>query len=296
MQFITHLAVVTLGMGVISLSLLLIVARADASNTIIAFTSDRNGNWDIYLMDIEHNLLYNLTRQGSDALGPVWSSLNGQLAFYTDTNNDGADEIFTVNIDGTELQPVVIGQGNYWRPQWSPDGTQLVLIRNYGNIRIVDSTGANEYGLTYGFGPVWSPTAARIAYYADHPGDLNADIYLIDADGRNLRNLTQHRANDWDPAWSPDGQHLAFVSSRDGNAELYVVDTTCEMNCLGDTQRLTLNAYTDRSPAWSPDGRQIIFESEVNGISQIFVINADGTELHQLTSGRSPIWLDLFDR
>ena len=63
---------------------------------------------------------------------------------------------------------------------------------------------------------------AQIAFTSYRDG--NAEIYVMDADGSNLRNLTRNPALDWEPAWSPDGGRIAFTSGRDGNLEIYVMD------------------------------------------------------------------------
>src|SRR5262249_40037420 len=111
------------------------------------------------------------------------------------------------------------------------------------------------------------------------------------ADGSNQRNLTQNAAADRQPAWSPDGSRIAFVSDRDGRQDLYV------MNADGSNPtRLTDGCClsVDAEPTWSPDGKQIAFGSTgpFNGGWHIWGVNADGTNLRQLTQGPGvdPAW------
>ena len=94
-----------------------------------------------------------------------------------------------------------------------------------------------------------------------------------------------------DLAWSPDGQQIAFISSRSGSPDIYILDVDCE-RC--EARRLTFTPDEELSPAWSPDGQQIAFVSKQNGFSQVYLINVDGTRRQPLTSGASdnryPAW------
>ena len=113
----------------------------------------------------------------------------------------------------------------------------------------------------------------RLLFSSNQSG--NDDVYMINADGTNMLNLTNHLAEDWGAVLSPDGQHIAFVSDRDGNDEIYL------MNPDGThVTRLTHSADRDISPTWSPDGRQIIFMSDrlgnwENTNWQLFVIDIE---------------------
>ena len=117
----------------------------------------------------------------------------------------------------------------------------------------------------------------RIAFSSNRSG--NFEIWTVNPDGSGLTNLTNNRASDRGPAWSPDGTKIAFHSNRSGNNEIYV------MNASGSgVTRLTNDPATDANPAWSPDGTQIAFESNRTGNAQIWIVNADGTGLHRLTN------------
>lgn len=124
----------------------------------------------------------------------------------------------------------------------------------------------------------------RIAFASDPDGNWDfdagdADIYLINADGSGIINLTNHPANDFSPDWSPDGSQLVFRTNRDGNHEIYV------MNADGSNPvNLTNHTAEERSPAWSPDGTQIAFASNRDGNFEIYVMNADGSAITRLTN------------
>ena len=137
---------------------------------------------------------------------------------------------------------------------------------------------------------------AQIAFVSER--DWNLEIYVMDADGSNLRNLTNNPARDSSPAWSPDGQKIAFVAyDKDGNdkkevgGEIYVMDADGN-NLL----RLTDNPADSSSPTWSPDGQRIAFQSSQDGgkNSEIYAMDADGDDPRNLTnnpaSDSSPAW------
>jgi Tol biopolymer transport system component len=126
------------------------------------------------------------------------------------------------------------------------------------------------------------PGSGIIAFEA-MPGQFNqpreTDLYVMSPDGRNVRRIVEHPADDGEPAWSPDRSKLAFKTNRDGNYEIYVVNA----DGTGLT-RLTTDPANDNEPRWSPDGARIAFR-RVTGVvnSEIWVMDADGTDAAQLT-------------
>jgi TolB protein len=109
----------------------------------------------------------------------------------------------------------------------------------------------------------------------------------MDADGKNPRRLTNHPADDFDPAWSPDDQKIAFVSNRDGNCEIYVMDSDGK-----NPRNLTNKPADDWGPEWSPDGKRIAFNSERDGNREIYVMDADGKDPRNLTNHPAGDYID----
>jgi Tol biopolymer transport system component len=151
--------------------------------------------------------------------------------------------------------------------------------------------------------PIWSPNGQQIAYVSQRDG--NREVYVMAADcasltdgcGQNAVNVTRHPADDWTPAWSPDGKRLAFSSIRVGNWEIFVVDLACLSapdTCPDSITQLTINGNGNLGPVWSLDGSRIAFSSKTPGNWDIFTMSPGGSDLRQITTDPandlSPAW------
>lgn len=122
-----------------------------------------------------------------------------------------------------------------------------------------------------------APKIGRIAFASSREG--NREIFVMNADGTDVVNVSDHASIEGLPDWSPDATKIVFGSERDGNREIYV------MNADGSDQvRLTDNRGDDWNPAWSPDGWRIAFESNRNQNWEVYVMSRDGTRQSNLTS------------
>jgi Tol biopolymer transport system component len=137
--------------------------------------------------------------------------------------------------------------------------------------------GCSEGGPAASPSPTADDTAmSRIAFVSKRDG--NWEIYVMNADGSDRKNISNDPGFDSNPSWSPDGRRIVFFSDRDGDRDIYVMDSNGS-----NVVRLTDNQAIDHSPAWSPDGEKIAFVSDRDGRPNLWVMNADGTDPANLT-------------
>jgi hypothetical protein len=128
-------------------------------------------------------------------------------------------------------------------------------------------------------------TIPAIAYMCKEGRDDPWRICVMDADGANVTVLTDSEGDATTPAWSPDGEHIVFVSNCDGNREIYVMEAN------GSYQvNLTNHPADDWMPSWSPDGERIAFVSYRDGNWEIYVMGADGSDVIRLTEDENDDW------
>jgi Tol biopolymer transport system component len=247
------------------------------NNTRIAFTSDRDGNNEIYVMNADGTAQTNITNNIAYDYLPSFSGDGTKIAFTS--RRDGNDEIYTMNTDGSnQINRTNNASGDDY-PTFSPDGTKIAFssYRDSFNpeIYVMNADGTNVIRLTNNpasdLFPSFSSDGTKIAFTSFRDG--NGEIYVMNADGSNQTRITNVAARDDSPTFSPDGTKIAFVSYRDSNYEIYV------MNADGSSQtRLTNNPAFEDAPSFSPDGSKIAFGSTRDGSNaEIYTMNVNGT-------------------
>jgi Tol biopolymer transport system component len=233
---------------------------------IVVVGDGGHGTWDIITMDADGTDRVNLTQGAFDAESPAWSPDGTRIAFSTIAGSPSGcrtGDVYVMNADGSDMTPLTtsaFGVAAY-DPTWSPDGSEIAFTREH-----------------------WDAACTS--------GDI--DIWKMSADGSGQVLLTAGAnafgpAFDGEPAWSPDGDRIAFRSDRDNadwaySHQIYTMDP--DGANVTQVTHLELNTFVDNSkPAWSPDGEQIAFERQQGhpdppaGQSrwQIWRINEDGT-------------------
>ena len=246
----------------------------------IAFVSQRDGHDSIHIMDSDGKNETRLTENDRHDEYPRWSPDGRRIAYVSAhrENNGQNREIYVMDADGSNKTRLTQHVKDDWLLTWSSDGQSIAFLslRNLDiEIYVMDADGRNKQRLTHrnpSYYPAWSPDGS-IAYNAlpsfDDYGKgriawgANHEIYVMDADGRNKQRLTWAEGSDFWPAWSLDGERIAFVSERDGDMEIYVMDADGS-----NKQRLTYGAGKDGNVpsalAWSPDpdSQRIVFERD----------------------------------
>ena len=255
-------------------------------NPKIIFSSDRNGNDEIYMMNIDGKNPRNLTNHPGFDYSPAWSPDGQRIAFYS--GRQEGEGLYMMDADGNN-QHYLAPMDSAANPAWSPDGKQIAFDCPIGrrvDICVIAANGGEFHNLTpHPLGdqpfddqhPTWSPDGKQIAFTSDRSG---LGIFVMDNDGNNQRRLTPRRTWDSRPAWAPDGKQIAFQSLNNENMDIYVmkVDGT-------DRRRLTRDPAHDRYPSWSPDGKKILFYSERDGrTGEVYVMDAHGNNQQNLTN------------
>lgn len=178
---------------------------------------------------------------------------------------------------------------------WSPDGTEFAFAAKSGGedvLAILDVQqdriiGQFRLGLNAITNPTWSPDGARLVFTGYDGGW--SDLYVVDADGQNLRRLTNDRYADLLPSWSPDGHTVAFTTDRGPDTDFSIMrfgNMRIGLYYLeGDSIAMLPGMETGKNtnPVWSPDGRSIAFLSDRTGINNLFLYELAGREVYQLT-------------
>ena len=288
--------------------------EAKASVTIvpqrIMFASDRDSDdGDLYWTAPDGEQTERITTSAGTEEWPRWAP-DGRRIAYTEggyllyISDDGSWPVAVVEPEVTDEFVAIASE-----PAWSPDGSKIAYIRieyprsDLGDINSskpvrdlyvadVDGGGVtllNDTPDEDEYVPSWSPNGHHIVYDRTTE-DTVGDIWVINADGSDPREVYSSEENETVPVVSPDGQRIAFVSSQDGDAEIFLVN----MDGSGLLQ-LTHNESYDDSPSWSPGGQRIVFESgRDQEEGEIYTMTPDGSDVVRLTENEdrdhSPSW------
>jgi TolB protein len=289
------------------------VPMPQSGGSKIVFTSNRDGNAQIYSMNLDGSGLTRLTNNSSNDDHPRWSPNGTTILFQSDRDSLPPDpenpgpakqDIYVMNADGTAQTRLTTDAADDCNAVWSPDGNKIVFqsLRNgiYYQVYTMNADGTSQINLSNGiaadYQPSWSPDGTKIAFASERDHAGAPSIYVMNANGSSQTRLTfsSEIVRDEQPAWSRDATRIAFASTRDGNKEIYV------MNANGSNPvRLTTTLENDDSPYWSADGTKIVFRSDrerdaYDPTAQLWTMNTDGSNQALIAGNEfgdySPSW------
>ena len=267
----------------------------------LVFTSNRNGQYDIYKMDPAGQNVVRLTTSPTSESEAAWSFDNKRVALVrprVNAANQTWRDIYIVNADGSNghwARPTAPANFELSHPSWSPDGSKLAVTMSLNGVyyvsRLILATGqVSAYSTGYGGLPgTWATytKSGQIVYL----GPTRKTVNRINGDGSGNKILFTSTQTLVQPTLSPDGTKLLFVRLIDElfNSEIFLRNLS-----TGTTTKLTSSPAPDMMPTWSPDGLRIAFMSGRTGVGQVWTMNTTGGSLtritHTTTAEGSPSW------
>ena len=285
---------------VLNISVIPILAKAPTTPKIL-FTSLRDGNREVYMMNPDGTEQVNLTQHRADDLRAVWSPTGEQILFVSDRGGTRVRDLYLMDADGANVRRVFKKKIEAWRtnPTWSPDGKQIAyeyVDWTHLEFGLYIATLGEEDAEHIGNGgePAWSPDGSEIACYIGDPRESQLTFINIHTREREQPLPTKALLWQFDPSWSAVGDRLAFLGiehplpvilDRDlhnawkDKQGIYIVNR----DGTGLQQLVDEAGPPAQYPALSPNGEEVLYTQRINGRFQIFKIDVNSRTRTQMT-------------
>ena len=260
------------------------------------FVSDRSGKEDIWRMNISGRvfaILPQLTDTADGNASPSWTPLNARVAFVSD--RDGNKEIYTINQNGGTPTRVTTNGGEDRDPSWmsgagrivfstSRDGNFEIYSMLFNGTGLTRLTNTSAFAFNSNIEPAWSYDGTKVLFASNRVGN-KFHIFVMNADGSGVTQLTSAAGNQNHPTWSPDGTKFAYASDQDGKSQIYTA------NSDGTSPTRISTTFNDTDPNWGIVARlegsslvyPIAFSSDRDGTREIYTENPSGAVVARLT-------------
>ena len=244
------------------------------------------------LSDLQTGTDVQLTTGTADHFYPVWSPDGQQIAFVS--TRSGNWDIWIMNRDGSDQQPLTTYSGLDTAPAWSPDGTLIAFASTQLNLQGVaqlwlmglDGTNPQPVGSrphNKQLFPAWSPSGRELAFIAEPMNEpAHLQLQRIDVHTATIRTLAKEHVSFAASSWHPDGKRIAFVRTPRQKKEIWTITPEGR-----DPQPLLADQANNSDPQWSPDGTRLAFRSDRSGSQEIWLLNLTTRQLQQLSFHRS---------
>lgn len=226
----------------------------------VLFYSDRDGNEDIWRMNADGSDPINLTKHPATERAAAWSP-NGEEIVFTSDRDGKEKELYLMKADGSDPRRLTYNQSYIESPIWLGDGSGIIFTMmvndkidtsfvSNGDLHQINKDGKQLKRLMVkkGFdsGASFSPDFKQLAFYGPNENKWY-DIYLMNAKGDNLTNLTNDATEDYSPSWSPDGQWIAYTSGSKGKYDVWMMHIETK-----ERIQLTTQPKRNETPHWRP--------------------------------------------
>jgi len=255
----------------------------------LAFVSNRDGNSEIYMMDVDGKSTRLTDHPAIDA-HPSWSPDHSRLAFAS--KRSGNWDIYVLDIKSRELIALTQNTADDTQPAWSMDGQYIAFTSNRSGKREIYFAGPEKIeqvtfspGTSESWEPAWGGGGSLI-FTSNRDG--KREIYYTSTSKTERITHSPGKSESWEPAWSAIGNYLLFVSNRDGQNDVYLVASSDKV-----TRHVTLSpkSTASLSPVNTPNGNFIAFSSNRDGNYQVYsLVDGKTIQLTHIGANWAPAW------